>query len=102
MRKMLLVLHLRDRRLLERYENTKKRKKDSDERISVKSMQMSDEERTDEYINSLPDEDFNKMFPDTGEWVIPQEEKWLFDVGTAFLRRSVTNRKKRKKRRLFS
>jgi len=90
------------RRLLERYENTKKRKKDSDERISVKSMQMSDEERTDEYINSLPDEDFNKMFPDTGEWVIPQEEKWLFDVGTAFLRRSVTNRKKRKKRRLFS
>jgi hypothetical protein len=94
------ALAAKGRRLLERYENTKKKKKDAFEGIDSKVFsEMSDEEKIEKYIDSLTDEEFEKMFPIGGEMNLPKEEKWLFDVAGAFLRRSVTNRRKKRKRK---
>lgn len=56
------------------------------------------EAEVDEYINSLSDDEFDVMFPED-EMPTDEEAKWLFDVGGAFLRRSLTNRRKKRKRR---
>jgi Domain of unknown function (DUF6321) len=85
-------LAAKGRRLLERYENTKTKKKDA-----LSESSMSDEQKVEEYINSLTDEEFDKTFPDGKEWVIPEEHKWLFDTLGGFLRRAVTGRRKKKK-----
>lgn len=49
------------------------------------------------YVDSLSDEDLDALFPE-GEQITDEEAKWLFDVGGAFLRRALTNRRKRKRR----
>jgi len=96
-------LAAKGRRLLDRYENTKKRKKDDAPNVEPQSISMSNEDMAQKFIDGLSDDDFEKIFPEGSEWVIPTEEKWLFDVAGAFLRRSITNRRKRKrkKRRMF-
>ena len=92
------ALAAKGRRLLERYENTKK--KDAFEGVESKVFsEMSEEEKIGKYIDSLDDEEFEKMFPIGGEMNLPEEEKWLFDVAGAFLRRSITNRRKKKRRK---
>lgn len=50
------------------------------------------------YVDGMSDYDFMSMFPDENEDGAIEETKWIFDVGTAFLRRAVTRRKKRKKK----
>jgi hypothetical protein len=86
-------LAAKGRRLLERYENTKTKKKDALQESSI-----SDEQKVEQYVNSLTDEEFEKTFPEGKEWILPDEQKWLFDTLGGFLRRSVTNRRKKKKK----
>lgn len=56
------------------------------------------EQDVEGYIDSLSDDELEAVFPE-GDMPTDEEAKWLFDVGGAFLRRSLTNRRKRKKRR---
>jgi hypothetical protein len=97
------ALAAKGRRLLDRYENSKK-KKDAFERMETKVFTYSaNEKRFKSYLDSMDDKKFDEMFPedDQVKWNIPMEEKWIFDVAGAFLRRSITNRRKRRKRRGF-
>lgn len=94
------ALAAKGRRLLERYENTQKSKKDAFEDIDVKVFsEMSDQEKADKYINSLTDDEFEKMFPIDGENEPLIEEKFLFGVGVAFARRAIMNRRKNKRKK---
>jgi hypothetical protein len=95
------ALAAKGRRLLDRYENSKK-KKDAFERIEKKVFTDSpNEEKFKSYLDSMDDKKFDEMFPedDQVKWNIPMEEKWIFDVAGAFLRRSITNRRKKRRRR---
>jgi len=95
------ALAAKGRRLLDRYENSKK-KKDAFERMETKVFTYSaNEKRFKSYLDSLDDKQFDEIFPedDQVKWNIPIEEKWIFDVAGAFLRRSITNRRKKRRRR---
>lgn len=60
--------------------------------ISIREKEVSD------YLYSLSDDDFDILFP-SNESPTDEEAKWIFDVGGAFLRRALTNRRKRRKRK---
>jgi hypothetical protein len=60
---------------------------------------MSDQEKADKYINSLTDDEFEKMFPIDGENEPLIEEKFLFGVGFAFARRAIMNRRKKRRKK---
>lgn len=60
--------------------------------------QSSKEDDVDQYLDSLSDDELDAMFPED-ELPTDDEAKWLFDVGGAFLRRSITNRRRKRKRR---
>jgi len=51
-----------------------------------------------EFINSLSNEEFDIMFPDDSDETI-NEAKWLFDTAGAYLRRSLTGKKRRRGRK---
>jgi hypothetical protein len=94
-------LAAKGRRLLQRYENAKNNKKDAFEKIETKVFtDSSNEEKFKSYINSIDDKKFDEMFPDDDQvkWNIPIEEKWIFDVAGAFLRRAITNRRKKRRK----
>jgi hypothetical protein len=52
-------------------------------------------------LKSLSDDQFDLLFPEGRDSVslLEMNEKWIFDVGTAFLRRALTNRRRKRKRR---
>jgi hypothetical protein len=96
------ALAAKGRRLLERYENSKQKKKDAFEIIEKKVFTDSpNEEKFKSYLDSMDDKKFDEMFPedDQVKWNIPMEEKWIFDVAGAFLRRSITNRRKKRRKK---
>ena len=93
------ALAAKGRRMLDRYERAKK--KDSFENIETKVFtDSSNEGKFKSYIDSLDDKKFEELFPDDDQssWNIPTEEKWIFDVAGAFLRRSITNRRRKRRR----
>lgn len=52
-------------------------------------------------LASLSDDEFDMLFPEGMDTVSIGEidEKWLFDVGTAFIRRALTGRRRRRRRK---
>jgi hypothetical protein len=84
------ALASKGRRMLERYQNKK--------RVRGKSLEMHEdmsEKQMIEYIEKMSDEEFDQSFPEG------QEEKWVLDTITAFARRAVTGRRKKRKKKIF-
>lgn len=52
----------------------------------------------DAYLNSLTDDELDILFPEDEE-ISDYEAKWLFDVAGGYLRRALTNRRGRRRRR---
>jgi len=94
-------LAAKGRRLLERYRKVKKKSLEQD--IKTKKFSMRNGETNEQalvrYLNSMSDEEFDKMFPEGQDDQFDTEEKWIFDVAGAFLRRAVINRRKRRRRK---
>jgi len=94
-------LAAKGRRLLERYSKVKKKSLEQD--IKTKKFSMRNGETNEQalvrYLNSMSDEEFDKMFPEGQDDQFDTEEKWIFDVAGAFLRRAVINRRKRRRRK---
>jgi hypothetical protein len=90
-------LAAKGRRLLERYQNTKKKSAMQSEEYAY--MKLAEEYPTEEelakYLDSLSDEKFDEMFPEE------TESKVIFDVVGAYVRRALTNRRKKRKKRRF-
>jgi len=51
------------------------------------------------YLDGMSDDDFNSLYPESNDNERAEELKWLFDTGFAFVRRALTNRRRRKKKR---
>ena len=95
------VLAAKGRRMLDRYERAKNAKKDAFEGIEKKVFaDSSNEQKLKSYLDSLDDNKFDEIFPDDDQvkWNVPMEEKWIFDVAGAFLRRSITGRRRKRRR----
>jgi hypothetical protein len=50
------------------------------------------------YIDSLEDEEFDEIFPDDSDDGI-EEVKWIFDVAGGYIRRALTGRRRKRKKR---
>jgi hypothetical protein len=94
-------LAAKGRRLLERYSKVKR--KSIEEDIEIKKFSIMDGESNEDavvrYLDLMSDEDFDKMFPEDNDNQFDTEEKWIFDVAGAFLRRAITGRRKRRRRK---
>ena len=66
--------------------------------INWKSNQNDQELKMIDYLESLGDEQFDELFPREKDEDSAVETKVIFDVATAFARRALTNRRRRKKK----
>ena len=83
--------------LNERRKNKKKKKLEElkGKEDSLSSLEIKEAE-FNSYIESLDDDEFDIMFPDDSDETV-NDAKWLFDTAGGFVRRSLTNRRKKKK-----
>jgi hypothetical protein len=72
-----------------------------DEDVFEKSEISENEIKVLGYLDSLTDEEFDVKFPDGRDEESAEELKWIFDTVTAFARRAVTNRRKKRRRALI-
>ena len=71
---------------------------DEEEYKTWKANQSEQELKVVAYFDSLNDEQFDEIFPKQSDENSAMETKVIFDVATAFVRRALTNRRKRKKK----
>jgi len=73
-----------------------------EDEYDVHGLDISDNERKVlDYFSSMDDDEFDSMFPETRDEESAEEVKWIFDTGFAFLRRAITNRRGRKRKRKY-
>jgi len=59
------------------------------------------EEKFSAYLDSLTDEEFDTLYPESSDETAEVEVKVIFDVLGAYARRALTNRRKRRRRKFF-
>lgn len=76
--------------------NNEDEDEDDEEYKTWKANQNEQELKVVAYFDSLNDEQFDEIFPKQSDEDSAMETKVIFDVATAFVRRALTNRRKRK------